>query len=305
LAIIDCRIPADDLSRGYIARNAALGSSHRSVAYRTVAGDADLSGQDHVFTDRSRPSKPNLGTKQRIGAHRRPMAHLDQVVDLRPGLNASLANRRAVDARVGLNLDGILKHRHAGLDNLVPAPVRLPGKAKTIRTNNRSVLQNDIIAKLAVLTDNGVSMGKEIIAGIYVGIEHDMGKDRGVVADRDVVANDCIGPDMGIRSDAGRGRDGGGGMNARRIIRGPVEELNGKGEGQVRVVHAKRSSAHLREVRLNQDGRGLGSPCQRGVFRVGDESEVARLSSFNASYAGDFGRGIADESSVQIFGQLG
>src|SRR6266853_3146254 len=124
------------------------------------------------------------------------MADLNKVVNFSSGLDAGLANRGAVDARIGLNLDGIFKNRRPGLNDLVPATVRLAGKAEAVSAYNGSVLQNNIIAKMAMLADNGVGMSEEIIANLHVGIEDNMGQDRGVVADRDVIANNSISADV-------------------------------------------------------------------------------------------------------------
>ncbi len=139
-----------------------------------MARDANLARQDHAFTDGSGPGKPNLRAKQRIRTHRRPMAHLDKVINLGPGLDAGLPDRGPVDARIGLHLDGIFKNRRPGLNDLVPATIRLTGKAEAVGSNNGSVLQNNIIAKVTVLPDNGVGMGEQIVARLRVGIEHDV-----------------------------------------------------------------------------------------------------------------------------------
>src|SRR5205823_14251837 len=100
-----------------------------------------------------------------------------------------------------------------------PATIRLTGNAEAVGSNNGSVLQNNIIAKVTVLPDNGVGMGEQIVARLRVGIEHDVRQDSGVVPDRHVIANDSVSADMGVHSDAGRRWDSGSGMNARRIVR--------------------------------------------------------------------------------------
>jgi hypothetical protein len=130
-----------------------------------------LARQNHIFANRRRPGQPHLGAQQRIRAHRRAVPNLHQVVDLRPGLDPALANRRAVDAGVGLDLNIVFKNGPARLQNFVPAPVGLACEAEAIGSHNCSVLQNNVIAQVAVLADNRVRVSKQIVPRSRIGIK--------------------------------------------------------------------------------------------------------------------------------------
>ena len=167
------------------------------------------------------------------------MADLDEVVDLGAGVDAGFADGGAVDAGVGLDFDVVFEDDRAGLEDLVPGAVGLAGEAEAVGADDGAVLQDDVVAEVAVLADDGVGVGEEVIAGAGVGVEDDVGEDGGVVADGDVVADDGVGADVGVGSDAGGGGDGGGGVDAGRVGGGLVEELDGEGEGEVGVFDAE------------------------------------------------------------------
>src|SRR6185312_17034227 len=95
---------------------------------------------------------------------RRSVADLDEVVDLRPSGNARLADGSAVDAGVGLDFDGVFEDRGARLDDFDPAPARALGEAEAVRADDRSILQDDIVAEAAVFADDRMGVGEEAVA---------------------------------------------------------------------------------------------------------------------------------------------
>ena len=86
-------------------RDAALRDGDGSVSNFHVAGNADLSGENHVVAYIGRSRQANLRDEQRVVAYAATVADLHQVVDLRAASNAGFANAGAVNAGVGLNLN--------------------------------------------------------------------------------------------------------------------------------------------------------------------------------------------------------
>ncbi len=91
----------------------------------------------------------------------------------------------------------VLEDGWAGLEDLVPASIGLLCEAEAVGADDGSVLEDDVVAELAVLTNDGVGVGEEVVADADVRIDDDVGEDDGVVAEGDVVADDGIGADMG------------------------------------------------------------------------------------------------------------
>src|ERR1035437_8519681 len=99
-AVIDGRSAANHGSGGNVVRDAALGDGDGSVADFYVAGDAYLSGKNHVVADIRGSGQADLRDEQRVVANGATVAYLNQVVDLRAASNARFANAGAVDAGV-------------------------------------------------------------------------------------------------------------------------------------------------------------------------------------------------------------
>src|SRR5713226_5558566 len=115
----------DLLARRDVARESRLREHDGAVADRQVIGDADLSGQDHAAPDPARARDADLGDDDRVLADLDVVRDLDEVVDLRAPPADGVAERRAVDRRVGTDLDVVLDEDAAHLRDL---PVRLPGE---------------------------------------------------------------------------------------------------------------------------------------------------------------------------------
>ncbi len=223
------------------------------------------------------------------------MAYLNEVVHLGSGLDAGFANRRTVDAGIGLDFYVVFKDGGTGLLNLVPRTLRLLGEAETIGSNDGSILQDDMIAELTVLTDDGVGVNEEIVSGVYMGVKNDVWEENGIVAEDDMVADNYIGPDVGVGADSGRGCDDGCGVDPRSIDGRRVEELDGLSEGEIWIFNAKCGCSDVWEGAFYQDSRCLSSASERSVFGVGDEGQIAGNRGFKTSYAKDFSSGIAVE----------
>ena len=74
------------------------------------------------------------------------VADLHQVVDLRAGADARLADRRPIDRRVGADLDVVLDDDVGALRNLQVRAVGLPREPEPFAAEHRAVLHDDPVA---------------------------------------------------------------------------------------------------------------------------------------------------------------
>ena len=116
----------------------------------------------------------------------------------------------------------------------------------------------------------------------------------------DALADHYISADMGAGSDAGRGIDDGGRVDARRIYRRGMKEPNGLREGEVRIRQPEGGRSDLRKLRRNQYRARPGGPGGGGVAGIRDKGELAGGRLFNACHAGDLGFAIAVESGAEM-----
>jgi len=87
------------------------------------------------------------------------VADLDEIVDFGTGVDTGLSDGGAVDAGVCLDFYVIFEHGWAGLNDLVPFAVGLPGEAEAVCPDDGPVLQDNVVAEVAVLTDDRVGVG--------------------------------------------------------------------------------------------------------------------------------------------------
>src|SRR5216110_3474879 len=82
-----------------------------------LAAQVGLSGSSALGArvERAAPREPHLRRQQALGADAAAVGHHDQVVDLGPAPDHGRAQRRAVDGRVGADLDLVLEHDGADL----------------------------------------------------------------------------------------------------------------------------------------------------------------------------------------------
>jgi hypothetical protein len=172
---------------------------------------------------------------------------LDEVVYLCAGPDSGLADGGAVDAGIGLDFNRVLKDGRAGLEDLVPASVGLLCEAEAVGADDGSVLEDDVVAELAVLANDRVGMREEVVAGADVRIDDDVGEDDGVVPEGDVVADDGVCADVCVGADLRSGGDNGCGVDAGCIGGRLIEEFDSPGEGEVGVVDTKGGSGDLGE----------------------------------------------------------
>src|SRR5205085_5998401 len=128
-------------------------------------------------------------------------------VDFGPAFDARLAHGGAIDGGECLDLDIVLHHRHAALDDFLVRSVGALGESETIAADYGSVLQRDTMTDAAKLSHNGVRVSQEIVANLRALIDDHVRMHYGVTSDRDILsynrkrANGCM------PADVGRGRD--------------------------------------------------------------------------------------------------
>jgi hypothetical protein len=83
-----------------------------------------------------------LRGEQHVLAEHDAVAHLDEVIELRPGLDPRLADGRPIDGRVGANLDIVFDHDRARLRNLLMRSIGARRKPVAIAAHHRAVLDD-------------------------------------------------------------------------------------------------------------------------------------------------------------------
>jgi hypothetical protein len=132
------------------------------------------------------------------------MADLHQVVDLCAAPDARLPNGSAVHAGVGLHLNVVLEYSRTRLQNLIPAPVVVFGKTKTVAAHDDTILQHHIVANAAILPDDRMRVRKKTAAYPRSPVYDHMRQQHAIFADLDISVDYDIRPDMGVLPDAGR-----------------------------------------------------------------------------------------------------
>ena len=154
-----------------------------AVSKFAVSRNPNLPGEDGIPAYLGRPCQPYLCAKQTVGTDLRAVPYLDQVVDFHPRADACFSHAGAVNCRVGLDFHVVFDDGRPRLHDLVPDARVILGKSEAVAAYDNAVLENDIVTDLAVLADNRVRMGVEIVADAGVGIDDHMRQQCGVVAD--------------------------------------------------------------------------------------------------------------------------
>ena len=290
--MIDGGSAADHGSGGDVVRDAALGNGYGAVSYFDVAAAAYLSGQDHVVAYVGGAGEANLGAEQGVVSDDAAVADVDHVVDLRAAPDAGLSDAGTIDAGVGLDLDVALERYVAGLNDFVPVRlmgVLVLGEAEAVGANDGAILQEHIVSELAEFADYGVGVGKEIVADLGVAVDDGVGQEDSVVSDDGVFVDDYVGSEVGVFAEPGCGMDDRGGVDSGGIARWLVEEFDGFGPSQIRILAAEHSRVNSREVVRDYNGGGLRRFCSSVVFGIADEGELSAGGVFYGGYSGDLG----------------
>ena len=202
------------------------------------------------------------------------MTDLHQVIDLNAAADAGFAYAGSVDAGVGLNFHVVFDYDWSWLRNLVPLSVVSLGEAKSVGTDDDSVVQQDVVADAAVLADHNVSVREEVAADLYAAIDYRVREQHCMIADLDVLVDDHIRTDVSVASNLRAGMDDCCRMNSRSVTQRLVEEFEGAREALIGILDAQRGCWDCGKSFGDYYGCGLGLPRCRRVFLIGDEGDL-------------------------------
>src|SRR5262245_23620806 len=191
-----------------------------------MARGADLSGEDAAVADSRGTGKTYLAAKHRIRSNLRSMANQDQVIELGAAADAGFAHGCAIDTSVCLDFDVVFEYSGTGLCHFVPGTVLLFGEAETVAADDYAVLENDAVAYAAVFADDGVGVREEVVADPRPAIERDETVQHGISTERNAFVHKAVRTDVRARTDCCGFGDDRRGMDAGRVLRRLIEELD-------------------------------------------------------------------------------
>src|SRR5215510_2640855 len=282
---------AHELARLDALGDAGAGGDGRAVADGDVLVGSDLARDDAIASYRGSARKAGERRHDGVLADLYVVADLDQVVELRAAPDARAAEARAVDTAVSADLDVVLDHDAAHLQELEWATFLVGREAEAVGADHRAAVNATARADLGLVVDR------------YVGEDHRVVADAAVVADdyarmeRHAVADDRIASDRHARMNRAIGADAGifaqnqVGTDAPRFIRLRVKSGDGAREGQFRVFGDEQAAPGERRMvgQLHRDdqGGGFGSP---GLLQPRDVGYVSHLACARARERADAGQ---------------
>src|SRR5262249_15768867 len=150
---------------------------------------------------------------------------------------------------ISLYFDVIFENGWPALRYLVPIAASGLCKSEAVGTNHHAILQNDVVADLTKLPDNGMGVSKEVLADPCPAIDHDVRQQRAIIANAYVCVHHHIRADRGFLANSGRRMNNSRRMNSRRVIWSPVEQLDRASKHQIGIWVTQSSSLQLREIR--------------------------------------------------------
>lgn len=289
-------------TRGDVAADATLGVNDGVFVNRKMAGGSDLAGQKDIAFELGSAGQAGLGANDVVFANCATVAHLHQAIDFSASLHNCFADTGPIDAGEALNFDIIFDHGDAGLDDFEMGVVGAFGETEAIAADDDAVLKNYTVTDAAKFAYHGVGVGEKIIADLGAFINDHVRMEHGIFAEADALADDSEGADGAVFADYGTGGDGGQVVSAGSRAGWLVEESEGAGEIEVRVIGNEASQAG--NGRGYEDGAGPGGADLGGIFGIGEKSQVAGTSMFYAGDAGDFQFAIAFDAAAQGGGNL-
>src|ERR1017187_9090025 len=161
-----------------MVRNAGLGGLYHVVSQARAAGKADLA-HDHA-----------------VLANDHVVSHMDKVVDFGALTNDGGAERAAVNAGVGTDLDVVMDHDVAELKHF-PVAALVEHVAKAVRTDDGAGVDGDAMAELRLSIENDIRDQVDVIAKLAVRPQVVAAHEDRPRAHLNSRAQDAIGPDVG------------------------------------------------------------------------------------------------------------
>src|SRR5215203_6664733 len=182
LAVRNSRIARDERSRLHRVWNACLRGGDDVIADRDVARHAHLPRQRDVISDNGAAGDADLRGEQRVCTDADAVRDLHQVVDLRPRLDARLADGRTVDRRVRPHLDIVLDDDDGALRDLAMRTVRTRHEPVAVAADNGTVLDDDAGAEDAPLAHRHVRVQQAVVPDGRAAADHDVRMNDGPIA---------------------------------------------------------------------------------------------------------------------------
>src|SRR5205085_9988871 len=208
-------------------RDAGLRDGDHPIADRQMPGSAHLAGKDDIVTDCGCASQSDLRSNQAIGANRRAMADLYEIIDLSMRPHNRLAERRPINGRAGAYFNVVFNNHFADLWNLVPLPLIIFGKAEAIATDDRVILDDAALAHDHVLTQRDSGMQQRLRADAGARVDHTMLTDFNAVLNYRIAANYRIGADADLFANLRAVSNPGCRMDSGRRACRPMKQFNG------------------------------------------------------------------------------
>ena len=272
----------DTPSDRQVPAHAHLPAEHHVVADFGAAGDADLRGHQHVASDGD------------------AVGDLHEVVDLRAGLDARLADGGPIDGRVRAELDIVLDDHRCDLGDFLVCAVAPSNESVPVAADDDAVLEHDAVANRDALANRDVRVEDAVNADPRAGTNRHVRKDDRAIADDHSFAHGDERADRHAIAQMRIVRHSRHPVHSRLRLPSWREDADCPRKREVRIRRPEDRARPCRRVVTEQDGR-----CTRGghrwqVLRIRDEGEIAGAGVFDAGDAHDLNLAIAFEAAGEL-----
>ena len=230
------------------------------------------------------------------------VGYLHEVVELHALADIGAAHRGTIDAGVGPDLHIVLNHDDADLRYLVILSRLLVGcEAETVCANDRTRVERDIVANLAVVIDADLRIDDAVVAQLSIVHNRHVGVDLAPIAHDNSVADIGEGSDIDILAHRGLGRDIRLVAHAHALRLHALIELEKFGHTVASILdddHRRLDRLFDLNALIDQDDGGLGLIEIVGIFGACEERNRSRLAFFYLSEGMDDCVFIAYDASL-------
>ena len=160
---LDGRAPPNSSAHDLTGENAGLGPNDRSAQNTGVIAHTDLAADHTIVFDHGASRNTCLGRYNHPFSDLDVVGYLNEIVDLRTFANSSLAKGSSVDAGIGSDLYVVLD-RHCSYLREFDVAVGTSNKSETIRPDNHTGMENDVITYRAIIFDKHAWIENAIVA---------------------------------------------------------------------------------------------------------------------------------------------
>ena len=277
-----------------------------------MVGHTHLTGQDDPVPHPRAPPYAHVGAEDAVFPDLDAVTDLHQIVELGPALDTGDPHRRPVDGGERADLHIVSDLDDADLRDLDVLPIGVPGKAKTIGSDHRIVVNRDPPANAAAFADRDAGVKRRVFADRDVAVDHDVGMKNGSCANGSAFAYRHEGAQVSRGLDARLWVHDRGRVNSGDLAHLWMKKGRGAGVGHVGVLHyhdrleGGRSTQRRQKRRVAHDqGRGAAQEKPRPVLRVREEADRALLPSLERRHPVHLNLGIAPNLTGEAQGEVG